>query len=388
MKKLAILSIFIFPSLLFAQYSEAFNTAGKGVEGSCSGSALSSCTTYDVSGIVWSISGDASGFGTGDMFITTSGVLRAEDIDAEFCWISPTLDIDVGGNVSISADVTWNAYDDPSDYIDLEYSIDGGGFTQVANIQSGLTSDHTVDGGVVSGGNGAGSTTLSISGLSGNTLDLRVCFDHNSISEASTLDNISVPEVGVTLFGLPVEWGDIDITNKNGSVALYWTTLSESNNNHFEILRSEDNLNWYVIGKRAGAGFSQAPISYSFIDEKPIQGLSQYRIRQVDFNGKGSMSKIMEVEVLPKEFLICKVFPNPANEQVLISTQSPEPGMLSLQILDLQGKRVLQSEAFLQAGKQETPIGISSLPDGMYYLKSSLNRWQAGIFLIKKSSPE
>lgn len=383
MKSIILLLLFSLPCLLFSQYLETFSTAGMGIEGACTTSSPSSCATHEFAGVTWKISGDASSVDLGDSFITSSGVLRGEDIDEELCWESPTLDIDIGGNVSISVDVSWVSYDISSDYIDLEYSIDGGSYVQAPNYFSGLTSDHTVDGGVTSGGNGSGSRTLNVGGLSGMTLDVRVCADFNSVSEVTTIDNVSVPEAGVELQVLPVVWGDMAIKNHDGQIELNWATLSELNNHKFEIFRSHDNQSWRNIGQVDGAGSSQNRLSYSFTDEHPLMGKSSYQIRQIDFNGKGSMSSIMEVEVLPNEFRIEAVYPNPTNGLLSIRSQSPKAGKLFLQLFDLKGKEVYRSSERISEGFQDSKIDLSTLPMGGYYLRASLQEQTRNIYLIK-----
>lgn len=378
---LVILSLL--PILTQAQYSENFGTANKGVEGTCTGSAHSTCPTYDVTGIDWSITGDASSLGMGDMFKTTGGVLRAEDIDAEFCWISPTLDIDIGGNVSISIDLVWAFYDDFSDYVDLEYSIDGGSFVQVPNYTSGLGTDHTVDGGVTGGGEDAGSETITVSGLSGNTLDFRVCFDHNSVSEATTLDNISVPEAGVTIASLPVTWGGFGVEQQGGSVKIQWSTLTEVNNQGFEIFRSQDNESWEKIGSIDGMGFSQIPQSYTFTDLEPIIGKNQYRLKQIDFNGLATLSETMELEVIPKSFQIQKSGPNPTTGPFSMDIHVPEFGAVQFQIKDLKGRTIQQFSTYKNAGLQHVDLNLGSLNPGVYLLIAQYWNTEERIMFVK-----
>ena len=80
------------------------------------------------------------------------------------------------------------------------------------------------------------------------------------------------------------------------TVSLSWTTGSEKNNNYFEILRSEDGVNFQVIGTVAGAGNVETLTNYSFVDPSPIDGINYYKLKQVDYNGEASYSVIRTVD--------------------------------------------------------------------------------------------
>ncbi|MCF2873312.1 MULTISPECIES: T9SS type A sorting domain-containing protein [unclassified Tenacibaculum] len=189
---------FIYTISSYSQYSETFSTADKGIlSGACPGGTSDSCNSTNFTDVNWFINGNLSGLNTGDYIKTSSGKLEFSDIDEEICWESPVLDISaVGGSVSISVDLEWVGHDG-SEYIDVEYSIDEGPWTQIANQFGG--SSHTV-GDLNS--NYTSSGTVNISGIAtgANKLSIRICTDFNSSSEFTRVDNVSVPESGVKVF--------------------------------------------------------------------------------------------------------------------------------------------------------------------------------------------
>ncbi|MCI4667868.1 MAG: T9SS type A sorting domain-containing protein [Bacteroidia bacterium] len=383
MKKLGLIILGIFPYILLAQYSETFSTAGKGLQGACSTADASSCSTNDFSGVNWSLSGDASGLvNTGDFFITTGGTLTAQDIDNELCWTSPTLDIDIGGNVSISIDATWAFYES-GDYVDMEYSIDGGSFTPIPNYSSGLTTDNTIDGSLIGGGQGADSRTISITGLSGSTMVIRICADHNSTSETTTFDNISVPEVGVTLLTLPVTWGSFLLKRKNPGVELSWTTHTELNNQGFEVLRSTDTKEWETIGMEKSQGNSQAMQAYTFFDVGASNKKLYYRLRQVDIDGTSTLSQIKQIQLKEEAFSLGNFAPNPSTGIFNFEGEIPSPGELSLEAMDINGRKIWQSQHyFSEAGTKVISADWSSLPRGLYFLKAQFQNYQQTELII------
>ncbi|HQQ13473.1 MAG TPA: hypothetical protein PK855_09935, partial [Bacteroidales bacterium] len=94
---------------------------------------------------------------------------------------------------------------------------------------------------------------------------------------------------------LPVEWGYFLLNEINGEILLKWQTLSETNNHRFEIQKSFDSEFFNTIATIPGAGNSNIAVEYSFLDENSETGTTYYRIRQVDYDGKESFSKVLSV---------------------------------------------------------------------------------------------
>ncbi|MDO8969808.1 MAG: SprB repeat-containing protein, partial [Saprospiraceae bacterium] len=123
-----------------------------------------------------------------DFFRTSGGVLVGEDFDQEVCWESPL--IDLNGGTQFSVDLTWAGFDNQADeYINVNYSIDGGGYVTIPNVVGGGTG--TIQ--YASGLDQNGSTTVTKNGLSGGTIQIQVCGQFNANAESMTLDNVSVP---------------------------------------------------------------------------------------------------------------------------------------------------------------------------------------------------
>ena len=187
---LAAIILIILPHFLQGQYLEYFTgQGGKGVvNATCTGASSSTCTPApNLTGVNWTITGDFSGFSNGDDFGVFSfggfAFFQAEDTDNEVCWVSPTLDISAPGAVSISVFASEQDNLEPDDYIRAEYSLNGGPF-----VQFGYQADDFP----------SGTRTFTVSGLTGNTLVIRICVDVNG--EAIRFDNILVPQSGVTLY--------------------------------------------------------------------------------------------------------------------------------------------------------------------------------------------
>jgi len=79
------------------------------------------------------------------------------------------------------------------------------------------------------------------------------------------------------------------------SVELDWATASEEGNDYFSILRSSDGENWEETGRLSGAGDSRQRVDYRFVDGSPLSGISYYKLRQTDFDGKSEDSQTIAI---------------------------------------------------------------------------------------------
>jgi len=84
---------------------------------------------------------------------------------------------------------------------------------------------------------------------------------------------------------LPIELISFKAKTMKDKVELYWSTVSEINNNYFSIEKSIDGYNYQEIGQVSGAGNSSQTLNYSFFDDNPFHGVAYYRLSQTDYNG-------------------------------------------------------------------------------------------------------
>jgi hypothetical protein len=80
-------------------------------------------------------------------------------------------------------------------------------------------------------------------------------------------------------------------------VRLEWETVSEINNERFEIQRSSDGKNFDIIGVVDGHGTTNESLKYKFDDRFPLFGFNYYRFRQVDYDGKWEYSNMAVVKL-------------------------------------------------------------------------------------------
>ena len=68
-------------------------------------------------------------------------------------------------------------------------------------------------------------------------------------------------------------------------VNINWRTLSEVNCDHFTVERSTNNRDYTTVSTVGGSGNSTSANLYAVVDDKPLHGISYYRLKQTDFDG-------------------------------------------------------------------------------------------------------
>jgi len=125
--------------------------------------------------------------------------------------------------------------------------------------------------------------------------------------------------VVINCITLPVELISFTADKKENFVDLNWVTSTEINNNYFEILRSEDGLNWTSLDSvisKAIAGNSFKILKYNYLDRTRIaSGLVYYKLVQYDFNGDSMESQVAVVKLIPKT----TINPNPFKGELFFS---------------------------------------------------------------------
>lgn len=94
----------------------------------------------------------------------------------------------------------------------------------------------------------------------------------------------------------PVEWLSFQAEAEEKGITLDWETAQEENNERFVIERSADGQCFQAIGEVKGSGTTYVPTAYGFEDNRPVDGLNYYRIKQQDFDGNTAFSEVRAVE--------------------------------------------------------------------------------------------
>ncbi|MEL7532093.1 MAG: S8 family serine peptidase [Bacteroidota bacterium] len=185
-------------------------------------------------------------------------------------------------------------------------------------------------------------------------------------SDGFAFDNISITGtvLPVNLLSFQAE------TAPNQRVMVSWETAMEVDNERFILERSRDGVQFEGLSELPGAGTSEIAQSYQYLDHNPYQGRNYYRLWQVDRDGSKTLSEVVSVFVERGNAL--SVFPNPiANEQLAWQYEATENGIMKIEIVDLNGRRLQSVQQSVELGLQQYQLDVSSLPAGTYILKAT-----------------
>ena len=143
---------------------------------------------------------------------------------------------------------------------------------------------------------------------------------------------------GPSCGALPITLGSFTARlNESGFVDINWTTFSEVNNDFFTIEKSQDGYSFQEHKQVKGAGNSKVPINYSETDKIPFKGISYYRLKQTDFDGKYAYSPIIAIDNSQVEDFGIKYISYSDNE-LFLAMKSFHSG--EIQLFDTRGSLV------------------------------------------------
>jgi hypothetical protein len=218
--------------------------------------------------------------------------------------------------------------------------------------------------------------------------DTTMWLDEGNIAYTGSIANGTVTSTTQTAYGaytlayidpLPITLLNFTAEKNGNDVVLKWTTASETNNDYFEILSSVNNDassdGFVSIGKVQGQGNSTQLNSYSFTDHRSAKkGTYYYRLRQVDFDGQYSFSKIAALQFGNNgKFNLAGIFPNPFSENTTVQIYSDIATELSAQIFDAQGREIASMKFPVKKGMFSfNPEEKAPLANGVYLIRLTL----------------
>ncbi|MBK9637912.1 MAG: T9SS type A sorting domain-containing protein [Bacteroidetes bacterium] len=141
----------------------------------------------------------------------------------------------------------------------------------------------------------------------------------------------------------------VSLTNFTGkrtkeNIQLEWFTLSEKNNDYFDVERSSNGLEFQYRGRINGFGTSNTVHRYHFTDTDDETPILYYRLQQFDFDGSNATSHIIALPRSGKNDFEASIYPNPSDGSLQVIRALGVKGMLSLTITDLGGRIISQQE--------------------------------------------
>lgn len=155
---------------------------------------------------------------------------------------------------------------------------------------------------------------------------------------------------------LPIKLEAFIATKVDETAVLKWATLSEINNEGWNIQRSTNGFTWETIAWMNGSGNTQERKVYWFTDKNPAAGLNFYRLEQMDYDGSKSYSNHHRLEFKGESLI--EVFPNPVRD--FVYHRGLERG--TVEITNNLGVFITVKEVY-----ENEAIDVADLREGLYY---------------------
>ncbi|MEO6287477.1 MAG: T9SS type A sorting domain-containing protein [Dyadobacter sp.] len=185
----------------------------------------------------------------------------------------------------------------------------------------------------------------------------------------------------VTLEGNVVQVFPVTLVSFTGKAAgegktlLEWQTSEERENAGFEIQKSTDAKFFSNIGWIDGLGNANHLKTYTFLDEEATT-TAYYRLKQIDFNGTFTLSRIVVVVPENESVVRLKAWPNPSTNGIFnVELPTAVNGTF---LYDLTGKLL---PAPIKTGK----LDLTPYPSGLYMLKIKTKEEVRTIRLMKSN---
>lgn len=148
---------------------------------------------------------------------------------------------------------------------------------------------------------------------------------------------------------------------------LTWSTISETDNSLFVIEKSLNGLTFEAIGTLMGAGNSQAPKKYSFLDIKAGAGKLYYRLKQVDFDGAYQYSAVLDLNMTGENnFIVSDMSSETTSKTFDLEIEALTNTQLKYQLRDTKGNIIKENALPLLAGMNPISIDLADQNAGIY----------------------
>ena len=186
---------------------------------------------------------------------------------------------------------------------------------------------------------------------------------------------------------LPVELTSFSAVINGNKVTLKWSTATEVNNYGFDVERSAVEVHsseWDKIGFVTGHGNSNSPKKYTFTDIPQGGTKFQYRLKQIDTDGKYEYSNVVSVDLeAPSQYSLNQNYPNPFNPSTKITFSIPNDGLVTMKVFDVLGREVasLVNENKI-AGNYEVVFNGTGIASGIFICKMSSANFSSSIKML------
>ncbi len=171
----------------------------------------------------------------------------------------------------------------------------------------------------------------------------------------------------------PVKMSSFTVKKESNDAVLRWTTVSETKNDHFDIERSVDGINFTKMGTVAGNGTTVLTKNYIYPDAlaNVASKILYYRLRIVDMDGKSTFSTVVALR-LDGSIAVSSltVYPNPFTSNIKLQLRSAKEENSTIRFINARGQEVLKRNVTLMPGDNIVVVGdLQTVAPGLYIME-------------------
>jgi autotransporter-associated beta strand protein len=303
-------------------------------------------------------------------------------LDKRPLWVGYSAPLITGGTVSVSHTPVYPSSYNNGVFLDPTW----GSGTYLDGISNSSWTISTENGLILDGNTGLlkfGGTGFGVNNLSAlnATLDT-ICIgtfaaatnnivplevNRTDLSETDIANRWFIGSSDIGSSPLPIELLNFEAAymEETGFVELKWSTATEINNDFFTVESSKDGSTWAEILIKDGAGTTHQFMSYIDFDKHPYDGINYYRLKQTDYNGDYTYSKIIAINIHSSIDNKVIAFPSPVNDILNISS----PGISFEEIFVLDSKGAIVAHQLNPDLSENTKIDFGRFKNGNYLIK-------------------
>lgn len=201
-----------------------------------------------------------------------------------------------------------------------------------------------------------------------------VPLDYDNAARSATFPYMGADENATPV---PVKLSRFTATAINTDVQVQWTTAGERNASHFIVEASVDGSSFRKIGRVEAKGNSSVTNTYIFMHTNAQRAMNgakaiYYRLTSVDRDASAEQSKVVMVGFTGRSGNPDQVmaYPNPFNNELMLSLVSETGAAVAITITDLQGRVISEGTKNPEKGSNEIMLKeLSQVEKGVYFIR-------------------
>ncbi len=201
------------------------------------------------------------------------------------------------------------------------------------------------------------------------------------VNASSTRDSINktFTSNGVTALGLftgtdinnplPVVLKEFKAKASGKNAMITWSTSSEKNTNHFQVLTSTDGYNFEILNTMEAVGNSNVINTYNHTHTNALASVSKvyYQLKTVDFDGTYQLSNVVTLQSNQTSNKDVVVSPNPFQNNLVFNNLGDKATLVEL--ISFEGLTVYSQKLQPDANGNATINDLNHIKPGIYFIK-------------------